>query len=196
MNFSTILGILNQSIKSLRWWALLVILICTYLKYAPELYQPFISRASIAERSDLLGIIFVVAIGIFIVGWLAHGVDILTAKFEAISSRNAIRRARIAERRTERHKRRLEDRARQMKDRNIIRNLSATQLAMVKLALSKPNGILKVNNDAALDLATTLVTKNVFDRIRPWYNDHGGVIGEVFVVPDWVKSAVRELAIN
>jgi hypothetical protein len=190
-----LLEIIKESIESLRWWAFAAILICAYLKYTPEQYQPFVSSAYLKadNRLNSLGLIIVVAAVIFILGWLAAGIAAVLAPFRRQRNDIATRRTRIEKRKEDRRKRRAEERLRGIKIRSEIRKLSANQLKMVKLALRQPDGILKVSNDAALDLATLLVTRNVFTRIRPWYNERGGVIGEVFVVKDWVKEIEGEL---
>lgn len=194
-SFVKLLGLIKESIESLRWWALTTLLVCVYLKYAPEQYQPFVSSAYLkaGDRLELLGLAVVGAAVVFAVGWLSAGITKLFAAVERKKEGIAIRRRRIEARMEERRKRRAEDRLRRMKSRDELRKLSANQLRMVELALLRPDGILKVSNDAALDLATILTTKNVFDRIRPWYNERGGVIGEVFVVKEWVKEVEGEL---
>lgn len=189
-----ILGIIKESIESLRWWALAAVLVCVYLRYSPEKYQPFVSTSYLMthDRQELLGLISVVAGTVFLLGWIAAGLKTLSAHIQRQREEVAARRHRIQDRRDDRRKRKVEDRLRRVKNGQEMRRLSPGQLKLVRLALARPEGILKVSNDAALDVATMLVTRNVFQRIRPWYNERGGVIGEVFVVNDWVKEIEDE----
>ena len=195
-SIAKLLGFIKESIESLRWWSLVAILACIYLKYSPEHYRPFVSSAYLNanDRLELIGLTGVVAAIVFIMGWTAAGLGALSAALRRQRDEIAARRSRIEERKKDRRKRRAEERLRRRRNQYELRNLSVSQLKMVKLALSRPEGILKVSNDAALDIATILATKDVFDRIRPWYNERGGIIGEVFVVMDWVKEIESEVS--
>lgn len=193
MDFGKALGIVNQSIQSLRWWAFAVMLTCSYMKFMPNDYRSVGIINFTSERVAEIDTILLAAAVIFFVGWLAYTGDKVIAKVEENASKKAVRRAAIEARRKVRREKWEELRSIRASNHNKLRNLTPRQLIMTKSALGEADGILKVANDAALDVATTLVTKNVFDRIRPWYNERGGVVGEVFVVNDWVKEAALVL---
>lgn len=73
------------------------------------------------------------------------------------------------------------------KNRQAIRLLSEKQCQVVILALHSSDYTLKVKNDSGdMGIATMLVRRDIFIRIRKWYSPDGFVIGEIFALKEWV----------
>lgn len=194
--FSKVLELLSRSIKSLRWWALATILIGMYLKYAPAHYLVFVDRDFLMrdDRSQWLGLLVLLAFVIFGLGWIATGVDALTVQYRQKVRQNWARKQVLEQQHIALKRRRRERRLLQLREDQVLQDLTENQGAMVKDFLAARDGILKITNDASLDIATLLVSKQIVRRIRPWYDSHGHTIGEVFVIQDWVRrQALRHV---
>jgi hypothetical protein len=187
-----LLDLFGTSMKSLRWSSLAAAGVAAYLRYCPESWQPFVSQSFLktGDRYQWLGLILVVAAFVFLLGWCAAGIDSLLAIRQKSILKSAGHEASREASAAERKKRRAQRRLVRVQQERVMRSLSPGQISMIKAFLKQPNGIAKINNDAQLDVATLLTAKGVLLRMRPWYDNHGRVVGEVFVLNDWVRDLV------
>jgi hypothetical protein len=186
--FVKALALVKESIESLRWWALACALITSYLRFAPANLQPFVSQAYLAQdnRYELLGLTLLCSLAVLLVGWTSA----LTKHLANTALQKRLikeeRRRKVQAKWDVRRQRRAEARLERIKIGQQLRQLSAPERQLVRLASLRPSGILTIKSTDSLDVADVLVSKGVFRRIRSDHDKHGNIAGHVFVVQDWV----------